>query len=131
LQAGAVLNFPIPVPAAVDLSGEFEMMRAGYLSFSHHRRYRRWIWGYGISYGVYVWEWVYFDRFDPPPPTRPTGIIRGNMLGLVASVYYEAGRHFGMGLVYRPGLLQSVSRRSLGYQHVITLDFAWKIPLIR
>lgn len=60
-------DFFIPVPATVDISGEYEMMSTIYLSFTDNYKFRRFTMGYGVNYSKNIWDFRYYDRFDPPP----------------------------------------------------------------
>lgn len=50
LGISGVSDFFIPFPAAVDLSGEYELMSSRYISLSNNKRLKRFTIGYGLSY---------------------------------------------------------------------------------
>lgn len=104
LTGGTVMDFFLPVPAAVDLSGEHELMSSLYVNLTNNHKSGRFTYGYGINYAKNRWMYRYIDRFDPPPPTRGTEtIIRTNhSMGITLTGYHQFGKQYFMGLVYRP-----------------------------
>jgi hypothetical protein len=78
-----VSDFFVPFPAAVDISGEYELMSSRYFSLSNNHRLRRFTVGYGLSYARNTWDFRYYDRFDPPPPTRDPVKKSSNAFGLI------------------------------------------------
>lgn len=127
--ASAVSDFFIPIPAAIDLSGEFEFMSSYYFSLSNNHKINRLSMGYGISYASNTWEIRYIDRFDPPPPTRDPIRKTWNSAGLVFSTYYQVGRRFNCGLIYRPTFIRTKTTDIFKYEHLISINFAWIIRL--
>jgi len=131
LSASAVSDFFIPVPAAIDLSGEFELMSSTYLMLSNNHKINRFSFGYGISFGKNIWDLNYIDRWDPPPPTREPIKKSHYSFGLVCSSYYQIGKRFDLGIVYRPTFFRIKTEEIFKYEHLISIDFAWKIRLIK
>jgi hypothetical protein len=129
VSASAVADLFIPVPAAIDFSGEVELMNSLYVSFSHHHKQKRLSFGYGISYGKNIWAYKYFRRFDAPPPPRESVTKSLDAFGLIFPVYYQIGKNFHLGIVYRPTFVRMNTEQTLAYEHLISIDFAWKIRL--
>jgi hypothetical protein len=129
LSATAVSDFFLPIPAVVDLSGEFEFMGSTYLSLSNNHKIQRLSLGYGISYTRNTWQFKYIDRFDPPSPTREPVKKSWNSFGLFFSSYYQIGRRFNFGIVYRPSFIRPNTADIFKYEHLISIDFAWRIKL--
>ena len=131
LGLSGVSDFFVPVPAAVDISGEYEMMSSLYFSLSNNHRLKRFAIGYGLSYGRNTWDFRYYDRFAPPPPTRDPVKKRHNAYGLVFSTYFQLGANSNLGVVYRPTFYRPNTTDEFLYEHLVSIDLAWKIWLNR
>lgn len=129
LGISGVSDFFVPVPAAVDLSGEYELMSSRYISISNNHKLRRFTIGYGLSCAKNTWDFRYYDRFDPPPPTREPVKKSSNAFGLIFPTYFQVGEHFNIGVVYRPTFYRPNMVDKFKYEHLISIDFAWKIRL--
>ncbi len=124
-----VSDFFVPFPAAIDISGEYELMSSSYISFSNNHRYKRFIIGYGLSYARNTWDLRYYDRFDPPPPTRNPIKKNHDAFGLILPTYLQLGEYFYLGLIYRPTFYCPALSNQFTYEHLISIDIAWKIRL--
>ena len=124
-----VSDFFVPFPAAVDISGEYELMSSRYISLSNNHRLRRFTIGYGLSYARNTWDFRYYERFDPPPPTREPVKKSNNAFGLIFPTYFQLGEHFNIGVVYRPTFYRLNMTDKFKYEHLISIDFAWKIRI--
>ena len=129
LNARTVSDFFFPVPAPVTYEGGQDFMSSNYLSLSNHHRVNHFDWGYGLSWIENQWGVdVYEEVFDP-------GIYlvrqrkRHQALGLEFSGYYFTGSSFHMGLIYRPSFVRLYTDPVLKYEHLISVDLAWKIRL--
>jgi hypothetical protein len=124
LAANGMMNVFIPVPAAIDLSGEWEHAFTSYLNVSHLHKIKNWEFGYGLAYGRNHWNWIYHDFGSPPPPTRPEAFKSYSVWGAVASVHstFGAKKRGKIGLIYRPTFLQWLEKPTFQYEHLISLD---------
>lgn len=129
LGISGVSDFFIPFPAAVDLSGEYELMSSRYISLSNNKRLKRFTIGYGLSYARNTWDFRYYGRFDPPPPTRDPIKKSSYALGLIFPTYFQVGEYFNIGVVYRPTFYRMNIADKFKYEHLLSIDFAWKIRL--
>lgn len=68
---------------------------------------------------------VYHDRFTPAPPTREPA----TKSSFTVDGYYQVGKRFYIGLIYRPFFLNIYLDVDFKYEHLISLDFKWKIRL--
>ena len=127
LTGSAVMDFFIPFPAAVDYSGEVESMNSVYASLTDNYRFRRFSIGYGINFSRNTWQLIYHDRFDPPLPTREPAKKIDNSFGLTFDGYHQIGKRFHIGLIYRPTILTVYPDFEFKYEHLISLDFKWKL----
>lgn len=131
LKAGAASDFFIPFPAAVDLIGTHEFMYSYSLSVSDNYHWRKFSLGYGLSFTQNTWEVRYYDRFDPPPPTREPVSKTHIACGLIFPFYYHAGKKFHLGLNYRPTFYRPNLPDKFEYEHLLSLELAWRIPVRR
>ena len=131
LTGSAVMDFFIPFPAAVDFSGEVESMNSVYVSLTDNFKFRRFSLGYGANFSRNTWQLVYHDRFDPPPPTREPAKKSDHSIGLTFDGYHQIGKRFYIGLIYRPTLVNLCPDFEFKYGHLISLDFKWKIRIIK
>ena len=124
-----VMDLLVPVPAPIDYSGEHAFMRSGFITLSNNHRLGRFSVGYGLAYVKNTWDFVYFDRFDPPPPTRKAVKRSHNALGFFLPAYFQTGENFHIGVLYRPTFFRSTLDDKFVYEHLISVDLAWKIGL--
>ena len=129
LGTSGVMDFFLPVPGAVDLSGENELMSSWYISLSNNHKIQRFTIGYGLSYGRNTWTLSYSDWGDPLPPTRDPVTRSHNAFGLIFPTYFRFGEYFYIGIVYRPTFYRPNIADKFAYEHLISIDFAWKIRL--
>jgi len=105
--SAAVVEYAfVPGPAAVDISGEYELMSSIYMSLSNNYRLGRVSLGYGLSNSRNIWDLRYYDMYDPPPPTRAPIKKRHDAIGLVFPAYFRFGEKFHFGLIYRPSVVR-------------------------
>ncbi len=129
LSGSAVMDYFVPFPAAVDLSGVFEKMYSVYASLTDNYKFRRFTLGYGMSFSKNTWRLMYYDRFDPPPPSREPLAKISNSLGFTIDGYHQVGKRFFVGLIYRPTVLNVYPKVDLKYEHLVSLDFKWKFRI--
>jgi len=131
LAGAAVEDFFIPVPGAVDLSGEQESMNSIYASLTDNFRCRRFSVGYGINFSKNTWRLDYYNRWNSLPPTRDPAKKSGNSFGITLDGYHQIGKRFYMGIIYRPTIANVYPDFEFKYEHLISLDFKWKITVIK
>ena len=122
LNAAGAINFIAPVP--VPVLGDHEAMSAITLSLTHNHRWGRFSMGYGPSWQQTSWKYNTDDNGIPDEPAR-----RSRAFGLVANGYYQLGKSFHMGVTYSPSFYSLHPNKEWLYQHVISIDLMWKIPL--
>lgn len=127
-SASAVSDLFVPVPAPVYLGDEYELMTSAYFSFSNHHKLKRFSLGYGIAYGKNIWKRS-DANLEAMMPVVELKIKRSHVLGFVFPAYYQLGRSFNIGVIYRPTFLRLDIDPALAYEHLISLDLAWKIRL--
>jgi hypothetical protein len=129
IKANTVTDFFLPIPAAVDLFGEHQSLSSSYLSFTDNWQKKRFLLGYGLSFAKNTWRLTYIDRFDPPPPTRDPVKKSHYSLGLIGNSYYQLGKHFNLGLIYRPSFIRFGVDDSFRYEHLISVDFLYRFRI--
>jgi hypothetical protein len=129
LTASYVTDFFIPVPGPVTLTGEHEMLRSAYTCLTNNHRTGRFTMGYGLTYAENTWKFSYEGGFNVPPPSRELSTKSSAALGLMFPAYYRFGEHFTIGLMYRPTFFRPNAVEKFLYEHVCSIDVAWKIQL--
>lgn len=112
----ANLNFIFPIPAPVEYSIYKEPMSTGYLGLTDNIQYRNFSIGYGVNYATNTW-----DNGDP--------VESSTSFGLILNGYYRFSKYFYGGIIYRPSLITVEPVSEFRYEHLISIDFAWKIRL--
>lgn len=131
LTASTVSDFFLPIPAAVDIYGEYEMMSSTYLSLSDNYKFKRFTIGYGLNYSRNTWNLTNSGYDDPTLSSRDPIKRTNESLGLTFNVYRQLGEYLFVGLVYRPTFLIVNPIVEYKYEHLLSLDFIWKIRLKR
>lgn len=90
------------------------------MSLSNNHKIKRLALGYGFNYALNI---VNFNT----PDGRTIRHTETHNLGLVFSSYYQTGINFYIGMDYRPTFIRLGDLQPSQYEHVIGLDFIWKI----
>lgn len=129
LSVSGVSDFFLPFPAAVDLSGYYELMSSAYVSVSNNHKINNFLIGYGLSYVRNTWDLRYYQWGQTEPITREPVKKSNNAIGFVFPAYYMPTEHFFVGVAYRPTLFRLSTENPFKYEHLISIDFGWKIKL--
>lgn len=128
LSASWVTDFPFPFPAPYDRFGDiYKEMSSTFVSLSNNHKVQRFSFGYGLFYGQNKWQ-INYPR-DSSLIIDRSVTKKHNVLGLVGSTYFQLGNSFNMGLIYRPSFIRFGTQNRYRYEHLISLDLAWKIKL--
>ncbi|MCX2743094.1 hypothetical protein OO013_04415 [Mangrovivirga sp. M17] len=124
LTGGGIVNYFVPAPIPVFAPVNYDQISSSYFSLSHNHKIKRHKLGYGVVYSM--------DNVKPEEEGYDDYMPRltNKSLGLVGSYYYQLGRAFHLGFVYRPTFI-SLDQFESSYQHSISLDIAWKIRIIK
>lgn len=57
--------------------------------------------------------------------------LKNKLLGLSLSMQYRLGKYFRLGLLYQPGILNLRNKVGIDYQHHLSFQLIWKLPLRR
>lgn len=122
-------DFFVPIPAAVDIKGEYEIMSSLYSSLTHNHRLDRFSLGYGINCASNIWDFNNTGDLVNQPSSRNPITKTSYSYGITTNLYYQFGKRFFTGIIYRPSILRIDPKLELKYEHLISLEFAWKIKL--
>ena len=133
LQAGAAINLPIPVPAAVDYFGDTITVTNAtslFLNIKDNYVIGRFDLGYGLSVSRNTWREIRSIRDS----TREykSNILHdyvNTSIGGSFSAYYRLGRTIHMGLLYQPYLFSLSGSPAVKYEHTISFDVLWRFRL--
>lgn len=118
-------DFWVPVPAAVTPSEVRESLYTTYVELTDNFKVGRMHLGYGLNFSVNNWRFV--DETDPDDGIEINR--RNQSFGISAHTYHQFGKSFFVGLVYRPTFYRIYPKTDFKYEHLISVDIAFKIPL--
>jgi hypothetical protein len=94
--------------------------------------------GYGLNYAINQWrERIYYWHNDNWSEMGYTPNIdyeedkhqTNHSLGFAFNTYYQFTKHFYVGVIYRPSVYRIFPQQQFRYEHLISIDMAWKISL--
>jgi hypothetical protein len=129
LNASTVIAYFVPVPAPVKIIGPYEIMGSQYISFTNNYRKNRFTFGYGISIARNTWTIHNNNYLDP---NLRSLVSKSNAaLGLIFPTYFTVGPFLNVGLIYRPTFFRLNDTNKFAYEHLISVDFAYKLRLLK
>ena len=129
LSADVVCDYFVPVPAAVDLEGKYELMSSAYISLSRNRIVRRFSLGYGLVLAENVWNLSNNGKIDPGLPTRTSIKRQETALGIILTSKVRFKKNMFFGIKYRPTFFRFVADPTWTYEHVISLELGLRFSL--
>ena len=129
LSANIASDFFAPVIGAIDIWGEYDLMSTSYVSFTNNYKYNRFTIGYGINYSTNTWDHKFYSGYDDSPPLRDPVKRVSESIGITLNGYHQISKYFFVGVIYRPTLLRINPNVEFRYEHLISLDFAFKFKL--
>src|SRR6266700_1705245 len=124
VYGGIATDFFVPVPAPVDYSGELQSSSTKFISIRNNHTLGRMDIGYGLQLSQLRWHISNSaDSAFIPKTNQSTG------LGLSVNASYRRGNSFRIGLLYQPNFISFNTAPSTGYQHFVSIEFMWKLPL--
>lgn len=120
-------DFPLPILVPINYREGDVFVNSNHLSLSNHHRHKRFDWGYGLSWIENRWGQDFYGGDTDTISTPSFNRQRHQALGLTLSGYYFTGRSFHLGLIYRPSFVRLYINPVYKYEHLISLDLAWKI----
>lgn len=134
LTAG-VLDFFLPFPVHIDYDYgeeivEKEFCSSTFISFTNNHRSKFFSIGYGLSYSHNSWILTYnigysFESNSSYLAQKYTN----NTLGLMFTGYWLTKKSFSLGVIYRPNFIRFNISPTFKYEHLISIDLAWRIRL--
>lgn len=131
ISAEFSMNAAAGVLGLLDIEGEFERFTTQSLNLTDNRTFDNFSIGYGLSFANNMWSYTRTHIPDSISPTRELVDRRSQNLGLILNSYFRIGNGFNIGLVYRPYFIKFKSGFQLDYEHLITLDFMWRIRIVK
>ena len=125
LSIAGVTDFFVPVPASPNIDDEYEQMSSTFISLSNNHEINQFRLGYGLSYARNTW------RFEANNSARESIRKSHHSFGLVFPTYYQIKERFHIGLSYRPTFIIPSRGGRFEYEHLISIDLMWKMPLLR
>lgn len=124
VYGGAATDFFVPVPAAVDIRGMHQSSSGFFVSARNNYRVGSFDLGYGISYSRLNWRMT--NNIDSTfiPQTKHNSAFE---LSFISA--FRFGQYFQLGLLYQPYFISIDNRIKTDYQHQISIELIWKIPL--
>jgi hypothetical protein len=126
LYAGAATDFFVPVPAAVDIWGEYQTSSGFYASVRDNKCVGSFSFGYGLAFSKLLWRKsnTIDSTFVPQSHTN-------SAIGLSLASAYRFGEYFQLGLLYQPYFIRIDNRVAADYQHQVSLELIVKVPVRR
>lgn len=119
----AIARQPQPV------NGYFQICSSSYFSITNNTAISRFTLGYGLNYGWNTFKETYIDENNSGPGFAWHTDKTQTGLGLTLNTYYRVWKNFHLGLIYKPTFLVTNPETRWDYEHVISLDFLFRIML--
>lgn len=126
IYAGSATDFFVPVPAAVDIRGEYQSSSGIFVNARNNYRIGSFDLGYGASYSTLYWRKTNNTDSTFTPQTKSNSAI-----GLSFNSSFRFGELFQLGLLYQPYFIRIDNKVQADYQHQISIELIWKIPIRR
>ena len=125
LKFATATDFFVPIPAAVSVDDVRENLSTTYLELTDNFKFGRLHLGYGLNYSINNWRFI-----DETDINNTINFRQKNYsVGLTANVYFQFIKWCYVGVVYRPTFYNLRPKGEFDYEHLISLDFAFKIPI--
>lgn len=122
------LNFGVATDRFGEYLGKGYMQTADvrYSSFKNNNIVGSFDFGYGVNVSQLRWSQQTFGD-----TIKIDHLIKSTQLGLSLSAQYRLGYYFRFGVLYQPILLNADFKSSFNYQHYLSLNLSWKLPIYR
>jgi hypothetical protein len=80
--------------------------------------------GYGVNVSNLKWE-----QQTIGDTIKINHLIKNTPLGLSLAAQYRMGTYFRLGVLYQPSLVNADFKSSFNYQHYLSLNLIWKLPI--
>lgn len=126
------MDFVAPVPAPVSYDdGLHETFSSSSFMLTNNHQFNRFSLGYGITYAINVWK----QHDDTLIDNNSTYVKQDDIkkqysaFGLAFPAYFQFGRFFYAGVIYRPTFYRPTLANKFTYEHVISIDFKFKFRI--
>lgn len=125
MKLATASDFYVPFPMAVTPDDVRESLTTAYLELTNNRRFGKLDFGIGMNYCRNNWRFI--DEIDP----KATVITnrRHQSIGFTGQSHLQVLEVFFIGLIYRPTFFEVYPSSGYKYEHLISLDFEFRIPL--
>jgi hypothetical protein len=132
--AGVGIDFFLPFPVHLDYNYgeeivEKEFCSSTFISLTNNHRYKFISLGYGLSYSHNSWILTYNTGYSFENNSYVAKKYTGNTLGLMFTGYWLTKKSFSLGVIYRPNFIRLNTTPTFKYEHLISIDLAWRIRL--
>lgn len=121
-----VSDFFVPVPAAVDIFGEYELMTSSYIAITNNTILRRFSLGYGVVFAKNVWDLREATEILPGVEYREAANKQQASLGVIFASKLRIKKNVFIGLKYRPTFIRFGGDPILAYEHLISFDLGFR-----
>ena len=134
LLAGGVLDFFLLFPVHIDYDYgeeivEKEFCSSTFISLTNNHRFKFLSIGYGLSYSHNSWRLTYNTGYSFENNSYVAQKYIANTLGLMFTGYWLTKKSFSLGVIYRPSFIRLNVNPTFKYEHLISIDLAWRIRL--
>ena len=117
-----------PLPFPFDRAGPYHVLSTRYISTTYNFVFGRFTVGTGINCAHNLISRGSRSLGDTLTPHYSDN--RENYaIGLTANGYYSIGKTFNVGLIYRPTFCNLKQTLSFNYDHLLSIEFNWRIRL--
>ncbi len=127
LSGAITLTYEAPIPLPLEYFGPYDIAYSKYISVSNNHRFWFFSAGYGLSFSENVWK--YFNNNSWDMSSLYTVVKKNLALGFVFPFYIKISEPFHIGFVYRPSFYRPYSPQPFKYEHLMSLDLAWKFRI--
>lgn len=109
-----------------------EHFRSDVFMLTHNHNYKRFSFGYGLSYINYRWilhDYGFYDYQKEIYVLNENFDEKHGALGLSFPAYFRIGRFINIGFVYNPTFYTPTLSNKFNYEHVFSFDLKFKIRI--
>jgi len=131
ISGSAVMDLFIPIPAPVRFIHDRQMINSLYASLSNNHRIDAFSVGYGLAFARNNWRYLYHNSYNDGKVTKDDILRSNNSLGFIFSSYLQTRTNFSIGMLYRPTFYRFNTDNHFKYEHLISLDIATKLRIMK
>lgn len=112
------LTLETPLPLPLEYFGPYDYANTKHISISNNHQFYFLSAGYGLSINENYWKYYSFGSFDI--------IKKSYALGFIFPIYLKLAPYFHLGFTYRPSFFRPYTSQPFKYEHLMSVDLAWK-----